>query len=230
MKNPQNGNVLFYILIAVALLAALTFAVIQSGRGNITAVNEEKARLLATEMLDYAGVMTNAAAQLRLRTVNDTDLCFDDAGWGNTDYANASCSDDTNKIFHLKGAGVTWTRPPELAMDAAASPDNLWHIYGGNEVEEVGTTCGGVDCADLILVADELRENVCLEINKLLKIENAGGTPPIDSGIGTAAFAGTFTYANTIGDEDAALKGRTGGCFENTGAGKFTFYKVLLAR
>src|SRR5262249_36573959 len=116
MKNSQNGNVLFYILIAVVLLAALSYAVALSGRGNFNAVTEEKAKLLATQIIEYANIMSNAAAQVRLRGIKDTDLCFDNAGWGNADYTNPSCSDSATKIFDLKGGGVTWARPPDLAM------------------------------------------------------------------------------------------------------------------
>jgi hypothetical protein len=73
----ERGNVMFYILIAVALLAALIFAVAQSGRGNIQQVSEEKARLFATEIIQYTGTMANGVAQLRLRGVRDTEISFD---------------------------------------------------------------------------------------------------------------------------------------------------------
>jgi hypothetical protein len=230
MKN-QNGNVLFYILIAVVLLAALSYAVSMSSRGNLSAVNEEKAKLLATEIIEYANVMANATAQVKLRGIKETDLCFDDPNWGGADYANPSCSDLATKIFGLKGGGVTWARPPELAMDSAAVPDNLWHIYGDNAVFEMGTTCAAASCADLILVVDELRENVCIQINDLLYVTNPADTPPTDTLIGTTKFIGAYSYSETIGDEGGQpMKAKTGACFENTTTGEFTFYKVLVAR
>lgn len=230
MKNSENGNVLFYILIAVVLLAALSFAVMQSGRGNISAVTEEKARMLATEIIEYSNTVANATAQLRLRRVRDTDLCYDNVGWGVANYPNPSCSDDATKIFGLKGGGVTWMNAPALAMDSAMTPDNLWHIYGNNAVQEVGTTCAGDACADLILVADELRLEICMQINNLLKVDNPFDAPPIDTQIGTTRFIGAYTYTRTLGDESTALRGKTGGCFLNTSNSKYTFFKVLVAR
>jgi hypothetical protein len=236
MKNSrhgkrEDGNVLFYVLIAVALLAALSYAVAQSGRGNGAGVSDEKVKLIATEILEYASVMSNAVAQLRLRDIKDTDLCFAAPEWGVASYNNPSCTDDATKIFHLRGGGVTWVNAPSGAMDATATPDNLWHIYGNNEVKDVGTTCADDECADLILVTDELRLNVCLKLNELMGVTNPSGAPPTDSLINTTRFIGTYSYAETLGNEAGEyLKGKTGGCFENTGSAKYTFYKVLVAR
>jgi hypothetical protein len=229
-NNSQAGNVLFYILIAVVLLAALSFAVMQSGRGSISAVTEEKARMLAAEIIEYANIMANATAQVRLRDVRDTELCFDSTHWGVDNYPNPSCSDPATKIFDLKGGGVTWTNAPAMAMDTTASPDNLWHIYGNNAVQEIGTTCNAAACADLILVVDELREDICIQINNLVKVENPSDVPPIDTQIGTTRFIGTYDYVATLGDETSVLRGKTGACFRNVTTDEYTFYKVLVAR
>ncbi|MCC7305323.1 MAG: hypothetical protein IT558_03580 [Alphaproteobacteria bacterium] len=230
MKNPQSGNVLFYILIAVALLAALSYAVSQSGRGSIGQVTEEKAKILGTEIIEYGNAIANATAQLRLRGVKDSSLCYDDAHWGGANYNHAGCADDAAKIFHTAGGGVTWKNAPAEAMNSAATPDNLWHIYGDNEIKEVGTTCGADSCADLILVVDELNKTVCMKINKLLSVTEDNVDPPTDSGMGTTRYIGVYGYAQTIGDEGSTLVGKSAACFENTGTGEYTFYKVLVAR
>src|SRR5690606_37997078 len=138
---------------------------------------------------------------------------------------------DFNKLYHTDGGGVIWKEAPAEAMDTAASPDFLWHFYGGNEVEEIGTTCGADSCSDLILVVDELSEQVCIQINNLLGIGIKDDAPPEDSGLDTTLFQGAFAYANTIGDEAAALARQSAGCFRKTGAGsRYVYYKVLLAR
>ena len=77
------------------------------------------------------------------------------------DYNHAGCGDDFNKLYHPDGAGLSWSNAPAEAMDTAATPDNLFHFYGNNEIENVGTTCGGSACSDLILLIDELQEQVC---------------------------------------------------------------------
>lgn len=229
--NSERGNVLFYILVAVALLAALTFAVAQSNRGSIQQVNDEKARLLASEIIEYANVVANATAQLRLRGVPETSLCFDDPSWGGANYNHAGCTDDANKIFHASGGGVAWKNAPSQAMSAAASPDNLWHIYSDNEVQQIGTTCGAAACSDLILMTDELNQTVCMKINELLNVGLKGDTPPTDANYGTARFTGSFGYSETIGDEGGdVLSKKTAGCFQKTSTPTYAFYKVLIAR
>ena len=231
-RNSERGSVLFYILIAVVLLAALSYAVAQSGRGSISAVNEEKSKLVAGEIMEYANAIGNAVAQLRLRGIKDTDLCFDDDNWGVLNYPNASCSDDTKKIFHLKGGGVTWRKAPAEAMDPAAAPDYLWHIYGSNEIDEVGTTCGADSCDDLILVVDELSLQVCQQINESLHVTGPAAVPPGDTSLDEARFTGVYNFQETIGDDvnGAELRGKTAGCFLNGATSKYVFYKVLVSR
>jgi hypothetical protein len=233
MRATERGNVLFYILIAVALLGTLSYAVTQSGRGNISQVSNEKARLLATEIIDYANAMTSAVSQLRLRGVTDTSLCFDDPGWGNADYDHAGCSLDENKVFHVSGGGLTWARSPAEAMETAAAPDTLWHIYSSNEVADVGTTCGGASCAELMIVVDELGENVCMQINDLLGVENPSDAPPTDSGPDTTLFNGSYGFSAVLGDEAGgeALQGKTAGCLKKTVAPtEYIYFRILLAR
>ncbi|MCF8496679.1 MAG: hypothetical protein K9G62_08460 [Alphaproteobacteria bacterium] len=232
-RNNEHGNVLFYILIAVILLAALSYAVSQSSRGNLGAVSDERAKLLASEIMEYGNVMANAVAQLRLRGVKESALCFDSPSWGGADYDHAGCADSINKIFDIAGAGMTWTQPPADSMDSAAVPDNLWHIYSDNEVDLIGTTCGDASCADLILVVDELSAAVCTRINDLLGIANPLGLAPTDSDMGTQRYTGAFGYTETIGDEagGAPFQGQSSACFHKTTAPeKYVYYKVLLAR
>lgn len=228
--RSQSGSVLIYILIGVALLAALTYAVTQSSRsGSSAGMSSDRARLYATELIENANSIANAVAQLRLRGVDATALCFDDPGW-TPNYDHSTCSDDTNKLYAPDGGGLTWSLAPEEAMDSAATPDNLYHFYGNNEIEKVGSTTGDANGADLILLVDELSIEVCQKINELLGVTAANTTPPTDTDYGATRFIGAFSYSETIGDEDATLEGKTAACFQNTTSGEYAFYKVLVAR
>ncbi len=227
----QAGNVIFYILIAVTLLAALSFAVSQSGRGSVSQLSEEKARLYATEIIEFGNTMASGVAQLRLRGVALSDVCFDHARWGASDYNHAGCTDNTHRLFHPDGAGLVWAQAPAEAMDSAATPDDLWHIYADNEIKNIGTTTGNASGADLIVLVDELSLSVCRQINDMLGLSASGATPPVDTLYGTTRYTGTFSYTATIGDEDAVLDGKLSGCFQKTTApAKYAFYKVLQAR
>ena len=232
MRKSESGNVIFYILIAVALLASLSFAVSQGNRGSSQQVSEERARLIASEIIEYANIMTSAVSQIRLRGTDLSALCFDHTSWGASDYNHAGCGDDLNKIFHPSGAGLDWSNAPAEAMDASASPDNLWHIYGDNEIQNVGSTTGDANGADLILLADEISLPVCQKLNELLGVTAANTAPPTDTAYGTTRYIGAFGYTATIGDEvgGAALSGQSAGCFLNTTTSEYAYYKVLIAR
>lgn len=233
MREYESGNVLFYILIAVALLGALSYTVAQSTRGNVSQLSEERARLYATEIIEHGNVISSAVSQLRLRGVDLDELCFDHASWGASDYNHAGCGDDFNKLYHPDGAGVSWTNAPVDAMDSAATPDNLFHYYGENEIENVGTTCGADSCSDLILLVDELQEEVCIQLNGLLGVTDTSTAPPTDSTFDITRYVGAFGYSQTIGDEagGGALSGKTEACFQKTSApAEYAYYKVLIAR
>ena len=228
MKN-QSGNVLFYILIAVALLGALSFAVSESTRGTGD-ISEDRAKLYAGEIIDYANTLATAVGQLRLRSCAATEINFDNS-ITSTDYNNGSApSDDSCDIFSPSGGALTYTAPTSDAMDSTASPDNEWHFYADNEIELIGTTNSAASGADLIIVLDELSEIVCRNINGLLGITDASTTPPNDTDIGETAFTGSFSYTRTIGDEASALSGQSAACIQNTTDSKYAFYKVLIAR
>ena len=63
--NNSNGNALFLILIAVALFAALSYAVTQSGRGG-GSIDRETAELNAAQIVQYMGAMQSAVQKLQL--------------------------------------------------------------------------------------------------------------------------------------------------------------------
>lgn len=229
-RHGERGNVLFYILIAVSMLGALSYAVTQSSRGNVTQMSTERNKLVAGELIEYSNVMVQAVSQLRLRGVDEDELCFDDPAWGADDYDHAGCTDNYNKIYHPDGAALSWSGLPDDAVDAGASPDNLWHINGANEVEGIGTTCGSDSCVDLLLIADELKQNVCTSINDLLGVSNPSEVPPSDMGMSHSRFMGVYGFNETMSDEDVNLISKQSACYLDDDTGVYTFYTVLLAR
>lgn len=227
-SSAESGNVLFYILIAITLIASLSYAVSSSNRG-IHDISDDRAKLYAGEIIDYANIISNAVAQLRLRGCSDTEISFENNMF--TDYTNTNApSDDSCDIFDLNGGALQIAAPTPEAMNQAASPDNEWHIYADNEVNHIGTTSSAASSADLILVTDELKASICQQINALSGVTNANTAPPTDTDIGETQFTGSYSYTATIGDESSALSGQSTGCFQNTTDNKYVFYKVLIAR
>ncbi|HTK83754.1 MAG TPA: hypothetical protein VL625_01600 [Patescibacteria group bacterium] len=230
MKNAESGNILFYILIGVMMLAALSFAVTQGSRDNTQNLNQDKQRLLATEIIDYGDTIKKSVDAVRLRGVPLMSLSFADAG-----LAAAYGTPGTNppdEIFNSSGGAAVYKDAAPDALDSVASQSYIFTAK--NEIKDVGTTCAADACTELIMMLPALKKDLCVAINAVLGVDNPSGAPPTDSGLDATPFAGSATavYADTIGDEagSAALAGKTAGCFLDSGTGKYTFYQVLQAR
>ena len=80
MVLKTSGNVLFLILIAVALFAALSYALTQSSRGSGKDISDEQVKLGASAITQYVATLRNEVQ--RLRVTNNCDL-------SNLDWRNA---------------------------------------------------------------------------------------------------------------------------------------------
>lgn len=234
--SAERGNVFFYIMVAIVLFAALSYAVSQSNRGSVAAMSEEQARLAATEVLEYASVLSNATAQLRLRGYKDTGVSYENpvvAG-----YANANCADEACKVFSTEGGGVSYKAPPKDWLDtahAAESGYGAWIFSGENEIDQVGTDGSSAANKELIAFLPYVKKSICIEINKKTGVTNPLGDPPREADTiadYTSLFSGTYVHGEslTLPDPD---KGKNAGCFEGGGTpaiGTYHFYQVLMAR
>ena len=238
MIKPQaeRGNVLFLILIAVALFAALSYAVTQSSRSGGGDANNETNLINSAQVTQYPSSVRTAI--IRMMVSNSIDpgelefnapSDFDDCTGAPTSYS--AC------VFHPGGGGATFVRG---TSDVSAAPQNEpqeWIFNGENEVALVGTTGGGNSVtpttADIIAFLPFVKQSVCNRINEELGI---GSTPTetADIDVDTKMGAGGGDYTpgingggGTIGESPAqALNGQAFGCFQ-VGTDYF-YYHVLI--
>ena len=246
MYKNQSGNVLFLILIAVALFAALAYIVTQSMRGGAGTVNKEKYNIIVNQLLAFP--LSVRSGVLHLSTVGGAgaeNISFDWPEWGHTNYQHTPPLRDANKIFHPEGAAVIFQRP-----DAAAMLDNQWKgrpfwgnwlITGATCVPGVGTgdtaTCASDPTTlDLVLFLPYVKKELCEQININAEFNLPWGTPPQDDGDAWGAnpeFAGTYDNGEAVMDSGELLYRRDSGCFEGGGnppAGSYHFFMTLLHR
>lgn len=239
--HQQQGNALFLILIAVALFAALSYAITQSGRGSGSAAKEQ-AVLEAAKLLQYATNIQQAVSRMRLvNGCSDTSISFENTVISG--YANASAP--VNKschVFDVAGGGQTWQLPA-----AGSGTTNNWFFTGESCVYAVGTgltdcyTANGAADSDLMIALSGVSKDVCVQINKGLGINNPSGNPPQsnnqtwDSPV--ALFTGTYTQGGHAVQSDQSgqidLYGKAVGCFNGEvfpAAGTYTVYMVLIER
>jgi len=212
LRARERGNVLFLILIAVALFAALGFAVSNILRsGNPTTIAGEQARVYASEILDYGRNMRQAVQNIRISNgCRDTDISFENPiEGGYVNGTNTEC-----QVFHPDGGGMSWVSPANGINDGTE-----WVITSSNIVNGVGTTL-----PDLAIILINVNSNICTQINETSGISALGSDP----GIAFTAFTGTYVTEDTINFSN----GQTFGCLnhDNSGTDEAFFYQVLITR
>jgi hypothetical protein len=104
----QRGNALFLILIAVALFAALSYAITLSGRSGGSGTSGETATINAALITDYPAAVKTGVTRMVLGNITANTI----------DYSNGATG--TAAVFDAAGGAVAWiTAPPANAQDTA---------------------------------------------------------------------------------------------------------------
>ena len=166
--DNQKGNALFLILIAVALFAALSYAVTQSGRGG-GSIEKEQLSLAISEMLNITGNWKSFYQRNDVMNYYDQIHFSDAAETTGTVYMPDGTTRTGNVIglFHPE-TGIPLQLPPPLLRQAALeTPTNPnWVIFYNsrlrvNDDEDVGTELG-----DMFIWLGLIDPVACAEINR----------------------------------------------------------------
>ena len=119
--SRNQGNALFLILIAVALFAALSYAVTRTGRGG-GGTERETRQLRANELLQHAASVADAVTRLKIVSgCSDTQISFQSPETGTT-YENLSApADESCHVFSRQGGSVPFLRPDTSLLDTSKS-------------------------------------------------------------------------------------------------------------
>jgi hypothetical protein len=249
----EKGNALFLILIAVALFAALTYAITQSGKGSGGGTSKEQAVLVAAQITQYAGELQQAVSRLLLSGCTVAKLSFDSTKFPDaTTYDNTQApADHSCDIFDPVGGGVTWQAPPSVSLGVGGTQ---YIFTGAIGVMGVGTdnSVNGKDDKELMMVVFVPRD-ICLQVNQTEGAVNTGGSPPqVDDSLSiplqswmtwssnffgadpTGYFMNHMTLGDTPNNEAPELLRHAMGCYEApdhlSGVHHYYFYDVLLVR
>lgn len=240
-RKGERGNVLFLILIAVALFAALSYAVTSSSRSGGGDANEESALVRSAQITQYpSSVRTSMIRMMVSQSVDPTDMIFA----GPSDFSTA-CDDLTverpNCVFHPGGGGATKTNVPADMMTGATAGE--WYFSANYEIVDIGTSDPAASDAgnDIIAFLPGITGGLCDKINEELGIDDstpADVTSAADWDVIAAArqmddaayWATVSTETDIIGDADTpGLAGQAFGCLTDS-AGEHIYYHVLLER
>lgn len=227
MRN-ESGNVLFLILIGVALFGALQFAMSRGSQVNMTG-DKERNSLAADQILRYGLQLSDAVQMIRNNGYGEGVISFEHAKL--TGYTNADATDQT-KIFSPNGGGAAYQAPKSSWLAAASQ----WYIFGGTCIPQIGDyddDCVNNGRPELIVFLPNVTRDICAAVNQKSGI---AGIPRDVNSAWTAStpYTGSFASAERIYDGSAnSFSGKKQGCFDGgtlPAQGTYTVYQVLLAR
>lgn len=240
-RPSEKGNVLFLILIAVALFAALSYVVTQSTRSGGGSTEREKNILSSAQMTQYPTALRTAIIRMVLGGVGVENINF------NTPETFAAVSNANWLVFHPQGGGATFQdAPPDLSVSGAS---NLpWTFNAEMRVPGIGIDSAGG--TDLIAFLPGVSDGVCRQVNEELGITidvvadecGTGVTIPQVSGVTAAvdAYMNNSHSRASLTTAGIALTPGPGcptkfnrqasGCFRDVDGNRNVFYSVLLER
>ncbi len=243
-NNAERGNVLFLILIAVALFAALSYAVTQSSRSGGGSTDRETSILSGASMTQYPAGLRTSVVRMILSGTDVTEIQFDapDAILA----ANEGAS-----VFHPRGGGALFQEAPANLM--ANNQAGTWFFNGNWDVPGIGLS-DSADGNDLIAFLPGISRGVCTAVNEELNFveditdcfNTDGAVPHINTTLTQANIreniqidTGGVTFPTTDQEDLAnatsactAFIGHPAGCFFDAGTngGEYVYYAVLLER
>lgn len=241
-KQPR-GNVLFLILIAVALFAALSYAVTkssQSDKDETVAPKESASTVINTAALtQYPSTIRTAVLGLIVNGVDPVDMLFNKpdqfTGEGYTTFDAAKAKG----VFNETGGKAMYQQVPGN-MTVSGQPID-WAFTLDFEVPLVGLSSpSSLAGNDLIAFASGVSQTACARVNQELYNDATipvVGTPVVigNNRLATATLpvapaAETVLTSNT--PSTSWFEGKSDGCFQNgVAAGSpFVYYYVLAER
>lgn len=243
--NPRAGSVFFVILLAIAMFAALSYAVLNGSRSSTSGMSEETAKIAAQEIIAYGDTVAKAVQALRLKGCAAEQLSF--AGNKNTsvrksgttfNYTNGnSPTDNSCHVFRLEGGKVNPTKinsgyiDSSLIATASWMDSNSWRVIGAR-ISRSWTDTSDAENTDIVMTIGRLTPEVCMKINDTLGITNPGGAPPVDSySCDGQIYTGSFTAcADAIGDIPE-LENKSAFCAGSSNNGLvYHFFRMLVSR
>lgn len=228
-RKGESGNVLFLILIAVALFAALSYAVTQSTRSGGGDASGETNLINSAQLTQYPASVRTAIVRMIINGTGVEELEF------NTPSNFGDCTGTgENCVFHPSGGGATYVNAPADVM--AGSGQGTWHYNGEFEIVNIGTSVATSEAGnEIIAFLPGISVAVCNQVNdrnSVASLEDTGAdisaaylTDMDDTYDLTAVGGETILGVGATVD----LEGHPFGCFRNNG-GDYVYYHVLVER
>ncbi len=229
-KNTnEDGNVLFLILIAVALFAALSYAVTSSTRSSGGDASSETNLISSAQITQYPAAVSTSIVRMIIGGRSIDEIRFNrPSEYGTLDSTGIG-------VFHPSGGGATYIQAPgDIMVDGLAGN---WVFNGELEIPDIGLAGAGGN--DIIAYLVGVKQSICSKINveyglgttiPVLNADRSGdyGDRMFDNGV--ADYALPVGDVPDIDDGSGAFDGQPFGCFQNAGPGDYVYYHVIVER
>jgi hypothetical protein len=240
MMSRERGGALFIVLLAIAMLAVLTWAVAKQDRGaSTTTLNATQMDTQVNLLLGQGALLAGAVQQMVANGADTTKIYTTDVTYGlntvtpggtpPTGYGawdDSSTSPNALKIYHPYGGGVKYMSQTGTgaSLSDTANVANNFLISKGSIVKGVGPT----DTAgDILFTAVVSSSAACQRINSRLTgsstlgvVADASYTALFTNGTNTTLANGSTC---TSGCDNAARQ-----CVRNVSDNAYGYYQVLL--
>lgn len=216
--SKQSGNMLFILLVAIALLGALTAILVRSDSTSDDTGSSEQISIATSKLMTTMSSIESAVDMLIARgcSENTISLIYDRNGDGVVNASDwgvnpNSPADNSCHVFHPNGAGLTLSNKLNpVLMGTTAYPNKGITFTAANRISGVGVN----GSPELIMQIYDVKDEVCNIINKAAGIS---GIPNNGSNFapGAGAFVGTFSSSGWI----SVTGGQKMGCFFSTSGG-----------
>ena len=232
-RHGERGNVLFLILIAVALFAALSYAVMQNRSGGDA--SSESNLINSATVTQYPAAISAAIVRMVIGGVTTEELRF------NRPREYEDLSNKTVGVFHPQGGGAAVVYASPDVMNTGQQGE--WFFNAEMQIPDIGTS--GINGNDLIAYLPGIKQAICKKINERLGI-GEGVIPTLGNNrellyrerMVEGNLDYTFPlvdqpYIDDDGDHTNAgpFNGQPYGCFQNNGGdNEYVYYHVLVER
>lgn len=248
-RNGESGNVLFLILIAVALFAALSYAVTQSTRSGAGDTNSETNLISSAQLTQYPAGIRTSVVRMLIGGVAVEELLFSTpSDFTLTQFTATDAVGDTFRargVFHPQGGNATYQYAPGDVLSVPTTPVTgyqmgRWYYNAIAQIQNIGLTDGSDVSSDVVAWLPYVSNGVCRRLNEELGIdgiptEAAVSVADIDldmtqlTGGADPAFPAVPLTVNGDGAAPGEFAGQPFGCFTG-GDGANIYYHVLIER
>lgn len=201
-RQGERGNVLFLILIAVALFAALSYAVTQSTRSGSGDTSSEKNKIGSAQLAQYPAGVRTSVVRMVLGGVPVDGLLFDGPSDFATGVYNGANKADYYRynVFHPTGGGAIFQNAasdllvPEANSETATGTDakykGAWVFSSAYQINGIGMTDSTDPLAnDIIAFLPGLTQSICRKLNDELGISDPASSDKIPENFGGSLSA-----------------------------------------